>query len=140
MNLYGPRQQRTSLTRARIFVVEDNLVNQKVAVRMLQKDGCRCDVAANGREALDATMNISYDLVLMDCQMPIMDGYAATRQIRLAGKRQLPIIAMTANAMEGDRQRCLDAGMDDFITKPVKKDILLTRVHAWLEYRNSFRD
>jgi len=129
-----------SISRARILVVEDNLVNQKVAVRMLQKDGCRCDVAANGREALDATMNISYDLVLMDCQMPIMDGYAATRQIRLAGKRQLPIIAMTANAMEGDRQRCLDAGMDDFITKPVKKDILLTRVHAWLEYRNSFRD
>mmetsp|Transcript_31335 Transcript_31335/g.48045 ORF Transcript_31335/g.48045 Transcript_31335/m.48045 type:complete len:675 (-) Transcript_31335:341-2365(-) len=128
-----------SITRARILVVEDNLVNQKVAVRMLQKDGCRCDVAANGREALDATMNISYDLVLMDCQMPIMDGYVATRQIRLAGKKQLPIIAMTANAMEGDRQRCIDAGMDDFITKPVKKEILLTRVRCWLDRRNSIR-
>mmetsp|Transcript_8008 Transcript_8008/g.11579 ORF Transcript_8008/g.11579 Transcript_8008/m.11579 type:complete len:658 (-) Transcript_8008:340-2313(-) len=124
-----------SITRARILVVEDNLVNQKVTIRMLQMSGFRCDVAINGKEGLEAVMNISYDLVLMDCQMPIMDGYAATKAIRSAGKAKLPIIGLTANAMEGDRQRCLDSGMDDFITKPVKKDTLLARVQSWIKCR-----
>lgn len=73
----------------------------------------------------------------MDCQMPVMDGYASTKRIRAAGKTKLPIIGLTANAMEGDRQICLDAGMDDFITKPVKKDILLGRVHSWIECRKA---
>lgn len=124
-----------SMSRARILVVEDNLVNQKVTIRMLQMSGFRCDVAVNGKEGLDAVLNISYDLVLMDCQMPIMDGYAATQKIRSAGKNKLPIIGLTANAMEGDRQRCLDSGMDDFITKPVKKNVLLSRIQFWIESR-----
>jgi len=117
----------------RILVAEDNLVNQKVTVRMLEKAGYRADVAANGKEACEALMYLSYDLVLMDCQMPEMDGYAATKHIRQHRKDGIPIIAMTANANEGNRKICLDAGMDAFITKPIKRSILLECVHSWLD-------
>ena len=113
-------------SRARILVVEDNVVNQKVAIGMLNRMGYRCEVAANGLEALDALRRMSYDLVLMDCQMPDMDGYDATREIRkLEGESQrTPIVAMTAEAMRGDRERCLAAGMDDYLTKPIEPDAL----------------
>jgi CheY-like chemotaxis protein len=108
-----------------ILLVEDSLVNQKVALSMLRKLGCLPDVADNGRAALEAMRKKAYDLVFMDCQMPEMDGYEVARRIRndptLQGSRDIPVIAMTANAMKGDREKCLDAGMDDYIAKPLKK-------------------
>ncbi len=106
----------------RVLLAEDNVVNQKVAVFMLQRLGCSADVAANGIEALEALTRRHYDVIFMDCQMPEMDGYEAARRIRnLDGDAAgIPIVAMTANAMQGDREECLRAGMDDYISKPVK--------------------
>jgi two-component system, sensor histidine kinase and response regulator len=118
----------------RVLLVEDNPVNQRVAIRMLEKVGVRSDVAENGREAVAAVSRYAYDLVLMDCQMPELDGYAATAQIRAAepSGRRLPIVAMTAAAMHGDRERCLEAGMDDYLTKPITRDRLLAVLARWL--------
>jgi signal transduction histidine kinase/CheY-like chemotaxis protein len=119
---------------ARILVVEDNAANLKVAVKMIERLGYRADVAGNGSEALDILGRVRYDAVLMDCQMPEMDGYEATREIRRTqgdGSR-LPIIAMTAGAMAGDRERCLAAGMDDYISKPVKLHIVAAVLERWL--------
>jgi CheY-like chemotaxis protein len=127
-------------TRARILVAEDNTVNQQLVVRLLRKRHLRADVVANGREALAALGRVPYDLVLMDCQMPEMDGFEATRAIR-AGEtgteRHIPIIALTANAMEGDQGRCLAAGMDDYLAKPILPDALHAAVARLLPHRLS---
>jgi len=122
---------------ARILVVEDNVANIKVAVRMIERLGYRADMAGNGLEAVSALGKLDYDAVLMDCQMPEMDGYEATRQIRRheqGNKERLhtPIIAMTASAMSGDRERCLAAGMDDYISKPIKLHVVAAVLERWL--------
>jgi PAS domain S-box-containing protein len=123
------------LKRSRVLIVEDNPVNQKVALRMLEKLGIKGDVAWNGVEAVDATAHNSYDLILMDCQMPEMDGFAATRVIRQreGNQRHIPIVAMTANAMAEDRQRCLAAGMDGYIAKPMKVGELAAALTSHLD-------
>ena len=118
-----------------ILLVEDNKVNQMVAGKMLAGMGLTVDLAENGEKALAALAKKRYDLVLMDCQMPVLDGYEATRAFRSReprSEKRLPIIAMTANAMEGDRQKCLEAGMDDYIAKPVKKELLRKLLGQWL--------
>ena len=116
-----------------ILLVEDNLINQKVASITLQKMGHSLQIANNGQEALDMMAATVFDLVLMDCQMPVMDGYEATKAIRVKeGRRQhTPIIAMTANAMQGDREKCLAAGMDDFLTKPVVFSEMAATIERW---------
>jgi len=116
----------------RILVVEDNVTNQKVAVGILTRAGCRCQVTDNGQAALSALEREDFDLVLMDCQMPVMDGYEATRRIRDPASKvrnhAIPIVAMTANAMSGDREKALEAGMDGFVTKPVSQNGLRTTI------------
>jgi CheY-like chemotaxis protein len=111
-----------------ILLVEDNVINQKVASRMLEKNGHTVVVASNGKEALRAVEAGRFDAVLMDVQMPEMDGLEATAAIRAAEQgtdRRLPIVALTADAMTGDRERCLEAGMDGYVTKPVQSPQLL---------------
>jgi signal transduction histidine kinase/CheY-like chemotaxis protein len=126
--------------RVRVLLVEDNAINQRVAVGMLERAGHRVDVAASGREALDALDRLRYDLVLMDVQMPDMDGLEATRRVRRhvdPAVATMPIVGLTANAMPTDRQTCLDAGMDDFLTKPVDRAKLLEKVQRWARRRTS---
>jgi CheY-like chemotaxis protein len=117
----------------RVLVVEDNAVNQKVAIRMLGRLGLRAEVAGNGLEAVQMFRSVRPDVIFMDCQMPELDGYEATRQIRLLQKpgERLAIIAMTAEALAGTREECLAAGMDDYISKPIEMTDLSNALKAW---------
>ncbi|MES2800927.1 MAG: ATP-binding protein [Bdellovibrionota bacterium] len=121
----------------RILIVEDNPINQKIAIKLVEKMGCRADAVGNGREALDALARIPYDLVLMDCQMPEMDGFEATQKIRksekASSKKRIPIVALTASAMGADQQQCLDVGMDDYLTKPVDFQKVWFVLEKWLK-------
>ncbi len=123
-------------TNMRILLAEDNIINQQVALGILNKLGMRADAVANGAEAIAALEHIPYDLVLMDVQMPEMNGYEATMHIRdlksSVLNHQIPIIAMTANAMDGDREKCLEAGMNDYVSKPVAPDALADTLDKWL--------
>jgi len=132
----GPAVRQCRQLSGRVLLVEDNEVNRRVAAGLLQRCGITPDIASNGVEALAATAATRYDLVLMDCQMPEMDGYEATRQIRRreqeSGAARLAIVAMTAHAMEGDREHCLAAGMDDYLSKPVTSEALEKVLRKWL--------
>ncbi|WP_017220868.1 ATP-binding protein [Moritella dasanensis] len=132
-----PRIKRENV---RILLAEDSLTNQLVAMGILKKLGYFADVVANGKDAVHALESTPYDLVFMDCQMPIMDGYEATTLIRNSQStqinHQIPIIAMTANAMLGDREKCLAAGMDDYVTKPISPDTLSKALTTWLPRDN----
>jgi signal transduction histidine kinase/DNA-binding response OmpR family regulator len=125
------------LPSSRILVAEDNLVNQKLARRLLEKAGCRVDMASNGIEAVEMWEKFPYDAVFMDCHMPEMNGLDATAEIRRRERssgstRRIPIVALTANTMEGDQEKCLDAGMDDFIPKPIPVPLLRRALDRWV--------
>jgi signal transduction histidine kinase/DNA-binding response OmpR family regulator len=131
---------RTRPTGPSVLLVEDNIVNQKVASLLLAKLGCRTTVAADGKRAVEAVRTASFDLILMDCQMPVMGGCEATRSIRAlpdARALRIPIVAMTASAQAGDRERCLDAGMDDYLNKPVRLDELRVVLDRWAKGRGA---
>ena len=123
----------------KLLLVEDNAVNQRVAALMLEDAGYRCDIVANGRDAVKLYQTTRYDLILMDCQMPEMDGYEATAAIRAIenGERHIPIVALTAHAMQGDREKCLAAGMDDYMQKPMRREELVAALERWLEAKGA---
>lgn len=135
----APASPTDGRSRGRILLVEDNVLNQKIALRMLEKAGYIAEAVNNGAEAVEACRRMQYDLVLMDVQMPEMDGFEATAALRrLDGPaRRIPIVAMTANAMAGDRERCVAAGMDDYISKPVRSDELSAVVRRWVRQPRS---
>jgi len=128
-----------TIANMKILLIEDNVVNQKVAMALLKRMGYAVEVANNGQEGLDRLAVDTFDAVLMDCQMPVMDGYEASRQIRLreAGtEHHLPIIALTAHAMKGDAEKCYESGMDDYLTKPINHGLLKERLEYWQKWLN----
>ena len=125
--------------RGRLLLAEDNAVNQEVALGILELEGYQVMTVNNGQEALDAFLQFSFDLILMDCHMPDMDGFAATRKIREIEKNtshgRIPIIALTANAMQQDRDECLNAGMDDYLSKPYSRQQMRAMLNTWLVHK-----
>ena len=117
----------------RILMAEDNPINQRVGMLILQRAGFAIDVVSDGNEAVQAHIANPYDVILMDCQMPAMDGFEASRQIRGAKTKQPVIIAVTANALAGERERCLRAGMDDYLSKPFQAEQLVAVVRKWTD-------
>jgi CheY-like chemotaxis protein len=122
-------------TTVRILMAEDNGINQRVGKLILQRAGFCIDLVADGSEALEAHRSNPYDVILMDCQMPVMDGFEACRHIRELGEPQPVIIAVTANALVGERDRCLGAGMDDYLSKPFQAEQLVGIVKKWVDNR-----
>jgi CheY-like chemotaxis protein len=119
----------------RILMAEDNGINQRVGKLILQRAGFNIDLVADGNEALEAHRSNPYDVILMDCQMPVMDGFEACRHIRELEQPQPVIIAVTANALVGERDKCLDAGMDDYLSKPFQAEQLVAIVKKWVDAR-----
>jgi two-component system, sensor histidine kinase SagS len=119
----------------RILMAEDNGINQRVGKLIMQRAGFPIDLVGDGSEALEAHRANPYDVILMDCQMPVMDGFEACRRIRELGEPQPAIIAVTANALVGERDKCLSAGMDDYLSKPFQADQLVAIVKKWIENR-----
>ncbi len=117
----------------RILMAEDNGINQRVGKLILQRAGFAIDLVADGNEALEAHRSNPYDVILMDCQMPVMDGFEACKHIRELGEPQPAIIAVTANALVGERDRCLEAGMDDYLSKPFQAEQLVGIVRKWVD-------
>jgi CheY-like chemotaxis protein len=124
--------------KVKILLAEDNIINQKVALALLARTGIQVDVVGDGEQAIFKLKEQKYDLVFMDVQMPVLDGLTATQKIRMELKmNHLPIVAMTANAMKGDRERCLEAGMDDYLSKPIKPAELFDKMQQWLKVSSS---
>jgi two-component system sensor histidine kinase/response regulator len=121
----------TTTQKYHLLLVEDNAVNQRLGMRLLEKLGYVVDVASDGQEAIDCCASQLYDLVLMDCQMPIMDGFEATVAIR-ASQNAVPIVAMTGNVSQSDREICLNVGMNDYVSKPINFSILNETIKKWL--------
>src|SRR4051812_25666185 len=134
MNASEP-QNTSSGDSPRILMAEDNQINQRVGKLILQRAGFNIDLVGDGYEALEAHKAKPYDLILMDCQMPTMDGFEASRQIRSLDQHQPVIIAVTANALVGERERCLSAGMDDYLSKPFQAEQLVAVVKKWVTSR-----
>ena len=136
MNEIKTNETKSNEEKKRVLLVEDNIVNQKVAVLLLQQFGLDVVVAENGLLALQSVQKESYDVILMDCQMPEMDGFEATKAIRryeALQNRYTPIIAVTALAMVGDQERCIAVGMDDYISKPIDRYVLNIKLNHWLQ-------
>jgi CheY-like chemotaxis protein len=133
-NVGAPPQPATAMP-PRILMAEDNLINQRVGKLILQRAGFSVDVVADGAETLEAHKKHPYDIVLMDCQMPHMDGFEASLEIRKLPLTQPAIIAVTANALVGERERCLNAGMDDYLSKPFQAEQLIAIVTKWIGIR-----
>nr|WP_321500946.1 response regulator [uncultured Dethiosulfovibrio sp.] len=137
-DIEGAKRESISLEGTRILLAEDNDINRDVALQFLKDAGAQVIEAKDGKEAVEIASRESFDLILMDIQMPKMDGFEATKRVRAQETERTPIIAMTAHALKGDRERCIDAGMDDHIPKPVDPDVLVAVVHRWIfEEENS---
>ena len=130
----SPEEKRAAWGNIVVLVVEDDMVNQKLASHILKKFGCHVDVASNGEEAIKAIEHTAYDCIFMDSRMPLMDGFATTaliRQREAGTDSHMPIIAMTADAMAGDRDKCLAAGMDDYVSKPMQTTDYIAMLQKW---------